>query len=47
MAKVSPVFSMEIYTVKSNDYLYKIAKNHAVTGGRKSELTDAIKGINK
>lgn len=38
---------MEIYTVKSNDYLYKIAKNHAVTGVSISELTDAIKGINK
>ncbi|ADA77803.1 LysM peptidoglycan-binding domain-containing protein [Francisella tularensis] len=47
LAKVSPVFSMEIYTVKSNDYLYKIAKNHAVTGVSISELTDAIKGINK
>ncbi|EDZ90128.1 LysM peptidoglycan-binding domain-containing protein [Francisella tularensis] len=47
LAIVSPVFSMEIYTVKSNDYLYKIAKNHAVTGVSISELTDAIKGINK
>ncbi|APC95171.1 LysM peptidoglycan-binding domain-containing protein [Francisella tularensis subsp. novicida] len=47
LAMVSPVFSMEIYTVKSNDYLYKIAKNHAVTGVSISELTDAIKGINK
>ncbi|OIN83544.1 LysM peptidoglycan-binding domain-containing protein [Francisella sp. TX07-6608] len=47
LAMVSPVFSMEIYIVKSNDYLYKIAKNHAVTGVSISELTDAIKGINK
>ncbi|AJI45016.1 LysM peptidoglycan-binding domain-containing protein [Francisella tularensis subsp. novicida] len=47
LAMVSPVFSMEIYTVKSNDYLYKIAKNHVVTGVSISELTDAIKGINK
>ncbi|MFV9973123.1 MAG: LysM peptidoglycan-binding domain-containing protein [Francisella endosymbiont of Hyalomma asiaticum] len=47
LAMVSPVFSMEIYTVKSNDYLYKIAKNHVVTGVSTSDLTDAIKGINK
>ena len=47
LAMVSPAFSMEIYTVKSNDYLYKIAKNHAVTGVSISELTDVIKGINK
>ncbi|ALB01250.1 peptidoglycan-binding protein [Francisella persica ATCC VR-331] len=47
LAMVSPMFSMEIYTVKSNDYLYKIAKNHAVTGVSTSDITDAIKGINK
>ncbi|APC92287.1 MULTISPECIES: LysM peptidoglycan-binding domain-containing protein [Francisella] len=47
LAMVTPVFSMEIYTVKSNDYLYKIAKNHAVIGVSTTELTDAIKGINK
>ncbi|GAB4222309.1 MAG: LysM peptidoglycan-binding domain-containing protein [Francisella sp.] len=40
-------YSMEIYTVKSNDYLYKIAKNHAIDGVSVSDLTDAIKGINK
>ena len=47
LVMVSPVFSMEIYAVKSNDYLYKIAKNHTVTGVSTSELTDAIRGINK
>ncbi|AEI35551.1 hypothetical protein F7308_0624 [Francisella salina] len=44
---VAPAFAMEIYTVKSNDYLYKIAKSHSVSGVSTSELTDAIKGINK
>ncbi len=43
----SSAFSMNIYTVKSNDYLYKIAKNNPVSGVSISELTDAIKGINK
>lgn len=47
LVMVSSAFSMEIYTVKSNDYLYKIAKNHAVSGVSISELTDAIKGVNK
>ncbi|AIT09429.1 peptidoglycan-binding protein [Candidatus Francisella endociliophora] len=44
---IQSAFSMEIYTVKSNDYLYKIAKNHSVKGVSTSEMTDAIKGINK
>ena len=43
----SSAISMDIYTVKSNDYLYKIAKNNPVSGVSISELTDAIKGINK
>lgn len=47
LAMVAPAFAMEIYTVKSNDYLYKIAKSHSVSGVSTSELTDAIKGINK
>lgn len=41
------VFSMDIYTVQSNDYLYKIAANHSIKGVSNSELVDAIKGINK
>lgn len=40
-------YSMEIYTVKSGDYLYKIAKAHTVEDVSVGELTDAIKGINK
>lgn len=47
MVAIQPAFSMEIYTVKSNDYLYKIAKSHSVSGTSVSEMTDAIKGINK
>ncbi|MBK2296812.1 LysM peptidoglycan-binding domain-containing protein [Francisella philomiragia] len=47
LAMAVPVFAMEIYTVKSNDYLYKIAKSHSINGVSTSELTDAIKGINK
>jgi len=47
LVAVQSVFSMEIYTVKSSDYLYKIAKNHSITGISTSEMTDAIKGINK
>ncbi|WP_150464143.1 LysM peptidoglycan-binding domain-containing protein [Francisella sp. XLW-1] len=47
LVMVAPAFAMEIYTVKSNDYLYKIAKSHSVSGVSTSELTDAIKGINK
>ena len=47
LAMAMPVFAMEIYTVKSNDYLYKIAKSHSIGGVSTSELTDAIKGINK
>ncbi|MEY8702618.1 LysM peptidoglycan-binding domain-containing protein [Francisella philomiragia] len=47
LAMAMPVFAMEIYTVKSNDYLYKIAKSHSISGVSTSELTDAIKGINK
>jgi Tfp pilus assembly protein FimV len=47
IAMVQPAFSMEIYTVKSNDYLYKIAKNHSISGISTSEMTDAIRGINK
>ncbi|WP_332245031.1 LysM peptidoglycan-binding domain-containing protein [Francisella frigiditurris] len=38
---------MDIYTVQSNDYLYKIAANHSIKGVSNSELVDAIKGINK
>ena len=41
------VYSMEIYTVKPGDYLFKIAKTNAVSGVSIGELTDAIKGINK
>ncbi|MFC4893025.1 peptidoglycan-binding protein [Pseudofrancisella aestuarii] len=41
------VFSMDIYTVQPNDYLYKIAANHSIKGVSNSELVDAIKGINK
>ncbi|KEI35256.1 LysM peptidoglycan-binding domain-containing protein [Allofrancisella frigidaquae] len=40
-------FGMEIYTVKPGDYLYKIAKSHVIDGVSSSELTDAIRGINK
>ncbi|MED7788191.1 LysM peptidoglycan-binding domain-containing protein [Francisella sp. 19X1-34] len=47
LAAIQSAFSMEIYTVKSGDYLYKIAKTHSVKGISNSELTDAIKGINK
>ena len=47
LVAIQPAFSMEIYTVKSGDYLYKIAKTHSVSGISNSELTDAIKGINK
>lgn len=47
MVAIQPAFSMGIYTVKSNDYLYKIAKSHSVSGTSVSEMTDAIKGINK
>jgi hypothetical protein len=47
LATIQSAFSMEIYTVKSGDYLYKIAKTHSVKGISNSELTDAIKGINK
>ncbi|MBK2079410.1 LysM peptidoglycan-binding domain-containing protein [Francisella orientalis] len=47
LAMAMPVFAMEIYTVKSNDYLYKIAKSHSISGVSTSELTDAMKGINK
>lgn len=47
LATMQPAFSMEIYAVKSNDYLYKIAKNHSIKGISTSEMTDAIKGINK
>ncbi|QWU99106.1 LysM peptidoglycan-binding domain-containing protein [Francisella salimarina] len=47
LVMVAPAFAMEIYTVRSNDYLYKIAKSHSVSGVSTSELTDAIKGINK
>jgi hypothetical protein len=44
---LQPVYSMEIYTVKPGDYLFKIAKANAVGGVSIGELTDAIKGINK
>lgn len=44
---LQPLYSMEIYTVKSGDYLYKIAKSHTVNGISTGELTDSIKGINK
>lgn len=44
---LQPLYSMEIYTVKSGDYLYKIAKSHSVTDISTGELTDSIKGINK
>ncbi|BCD91708.1 peptidoglycan-binding protein [Francisella halioticida] len=47
LAAIQSALSMEIYTVKSGDYLYKIAKIHSVKGISNSELTDAIKGINK
>ncbi|QIW10844.1 LysM domain-containing protein [Francisella sp. LA112445] len=47
LAAIQSAFSMEIYTVKPGDYLYKIAKTHSVKGISNSELTDAIKGINK
>ena len=44
---LQPVYSMEIYTVQSGDYLFKIAKANTVKGVGIGELTDAIKGINK
>ena len=44
---LQPVYSMEIYTVKPGDYLFKIAKSNTVSGVSVGELTDAIKGINK
>ena len=44
---LQPVYSMEIYTVKPGDYLFKIAKANTVGGVSIGELTDAIKGINK
>lgn len=47
LVAIQPAFSMEIYTVKPGDYLYKIAKSHSVKGISNSELTDSIKGINK
>lgn len=40
-------FSMEIYTVKPNDYLYRIAHKHSIPSVSASQLTDAIRGINK
>lgn len=46
LAMVAPAFAMEIYTVKSNDYLYEIVKSHSIGGVSTSELTNAIKGIN-
>lgn len=47
LVAIQSAFSMEIYTVQSNDYLYKIAKSHTINGVSISDLTDAIKGINK
>ncbi|AJC48220.1 LysM peptidoglycan-binding domain-containing protein [Allofrancisella guangzhouensis] len=47
VAVVNLSFAMEIYTVKPNDYLYKIAKSYSVDGVSNSELVDAIRGINK
>jgi len=44
---LQPLYSMEIYTVKPGDYLFKIAKANTVSGVSVGELTDAIKGINK
>ena len=44
---LQPVYSMEIYTVKPGDYLFKIAKANTISGVSTGELTDAIKGINK
>ena len=40
-------FAMDIYTVKSNDYLYKIIKAYTIKGVSNSDMIDAIKGINK